>query len=55
MYPEGVPQWIKDFFDSVDGELVALHATNIDGLFYPEKTPDTRKFDQLSDDQGVWL
>lgn len=55
MYPEGVPQWVKEFFDGVDGELVALHPTNIEGIFHPEKLPDNRKFDELPDDQGVWL
>jgi hypothetical protein len=54
MYPEGVPDWVKAFF--VPGELVALHATQIGGIFVPENMGfDERTFDELPDSAGVWL
>lgn len=54
MYPEGVPDWVKAFFQP--GEAVAMHATNIKGIYVPEVTGfDERKFDELPDEQAVWL
>lgn len=55
MYPEGVPDWIKAFF-APPAESVSLHQTNIEGIFHQESYGvDSRTFDDLPDDQGVWL
>lgn len=54
MYPEGVPDWVRSFFQ--EGELVSLYETNIDGIFRQETHGrDDRTFEQLPDEQAVWL
>lgn len=54
MYPEGVPDWVKEFFQP--GETVAMHPTNIAGIYVPEVTGfDSRSFDELLDRELVWL
>ena len=54
MYHDGVPDWVKEFFQP--GETVALHQTNIEGIDQLEnKGWDARTFDELPDDQAVWL
>lgn len=54
MYPRGVPKWVKEVF--VEGDLIAYRASNVDGIFIQESgVRDSRTFDELPDDQGVWL
>lgn len=54
MYPEGVPDWVKVFFKP--SETVAMHPTNIEGIYVPEVTGfDERTFDEFPDEQAVWL
>ena len=54
MYPEGVPDWVKAFFSC--GVLQSMSATSIEGIYVPsEPIDDPRTFDELPDDQGVWL
>jgi hypothetical protein len=55
MYPEGVPEWVKAFFDGTD-ETVAMHPTNIEGIYIPEVTKVAPvKFDEIPDGEHVWL
>jgi len=53
MFPDGVPDYVKSFFN--DGELVAMTPTAVDGVFATQTVDDPRTFDDLPDDQGLWL
>lgn len=55
MYPEGVPQWVKEFF-AAPAENVTLHETNIEGIYVPETEPsEYATFDDIPDGAEVWL
>lgn len=54
MYPEGVPDWVKDALGP--GDVVDLAPTNIGGIFHPvNERYDPRTFDELPDEEYVWL
>lgn len=54
MYPDGVPDWVKAYFS--EGELIGVDAVIPGvGLVPSEPIADSRTFDELPDDQEVWL
>jgi hypothetical protein len=53
MYPEGVPAWVKAFWDG--GETIAIKATVPGVGFIPEVVGPSEAFDDMPDDAGVWL
>lgn len=54
MYPEGVPDWVKEFFKP--GTVHDLEPTQVEGIYLPvNERFDARQFDELPDAEGVWL
>lgn len=54
MYPEGVPDWVSEFFKP--GIVHDLAPTNVDGIYLPvNERFDDRTFEQLPDTEPVWL
>lgn len=54
MYPEGVPDWVKEALGP--GDVVDLQPSTINGIFIPvNERFDPRTFDELPDEEYLWL
>lgn len=53
MYPEGVPDWIARQWD--DAEMIGVEAVVPGVGFIPKVTGKSPRFEDIADDQGVWL